>query len=61
MSRKNITIYRDALQLYIFYGWDIDVKQWFIDVKLKGFEQGSITKWFTSEEKFKKTLKKFII
>ena len=61
MSRKYKTIYKDTIQLNIFYGWDIDVKQWFIDVKLRGFEQGNLTKWFTSEEKFRKTLKKFTI
>ena len=61
MSRKYRKIYKDAIQLNIFYGWDIDVRQFFIDVKLKGFEQGNLTQWFTSEEKFKKTLKKFTI
>ena len=61
MSRKYKIIHKDAIQLNIFYGWDIDVKQWFIDIKLKGFEQGNLTKWFTSEERFRETLKKFTI
>tara|TARA_B100000886_G_C20421272_1_gene491732 strand:- start:295 stop:480 length:186 start_codon:yes stop_codon:yes gene_type:complete len=61
MSRKFKTVYKDRIQLNICYGWDIDVQQWFIDIKLMDFEMGSNIKWFDSEKQFKKTLNNFMI
>ena len=61
MSRKFKTVYKDRTQLNICYGWDIDVQQWFIDIKLMDFDKGNNIKWFASEKKFKKTLNNFMI
>ncbi len=52
---------KGSIQLDICYGWDIDVKKWFIDVKMKGFSGGNLVQWFNSEEKYKKTLEKFLV
>ena len=34
MSRYFKSVNKGSVQLDVFYGWDIDVKEWFIDVKI---------------------------
>ena len=58
MARYFKSVNKGSVQLDVFYGWDIDVKEWFIDIKMKGFSGGNLTQWFDSENNYKKTLKK---
>jgi len=57
MARFFKSVNKGSVQLDVFYGWDIDVKEWFIDIKMTGFSGGNLTQWFDSEKNYKKTLK----
>ena len=59
MARYFKSVNKGSVQLDVFYGWDIDVKEWFIDVKMTGFSGGNLVQWFDSETSYKKTLKSF--
>ena len=61
MPRNFKTINKKSVQLDVFYGWDVDVKQWFIDIKMTGFSGSNIRESFTSEKNYKKTLKNIMI
>ncbi len=61
MARYFKSVNKGSVQLDVFYGWDIDVKEWFIDVKMTGFSGGNLVQWFDSETNYKKTLKSFLI
>ena len=61
MARYFKSVNKGSVQLDVFYGWDIDVKEWFIDVKMTGFSGGNLVQWFDSETGYKKTLKNFLI
>ena len=52
---------KGSIEFDVFYGWDIDVKEWFIDVKMKGFSGGNLVQWFSSEEKYKRTLENILV
>lgn len=52
---------KGSIQLDICYGWDIDVKKWFIDVKMSGFTGGNLVQWFKSEKNYKKALENISI
>ena len=53
MSRFYKSVNKGSVQLDVFYGWDIDVKEWFIDIKMTGFSGGNMTQWFDSETSYK--------
>ncbi len=46
------------LELDVFHGWDIDLKHWFIDIKMTGFKSGNLVEWYSSKDSYKKTLEK---
>ena len=37
MSRYFKLINKKSVQIDVFHGWDVKLKQWFIDVKMSGF------------------------
>ena len=43
MARFFKSVNKGSVQLDVFYGWDIDVKEWFIDIKMTGFSGGNLT------------------
>ena len=49
MPRNFRSVNKKSVQLDVFYGWDVDVKQWFIDIKMTGFTGGNLIQWFNSE------------
>ena len=61
MARYFKSVNKGSVQLDVLYRWDIDVKEWFIDVKMTGFSGGNLVQWFDSETSYKKTLKNFLI
>tara|TARA_Y100000813_G_C23838959_1_gene201082 strand:+ start:120 stop:305 length:186 start_codon:yes stop_codon:yes gene_type:complete len=61
MARFFKSVNKGSVQLDVFYGWDIDVKEWFIDIKMTGFSGGNLTQWFDSEQSYKKTLKNILV
>ena len=61
MPRNFKSVNKKSVQLDVFYGWDVDVKQWFIDIKMTGFSGGNLTQWFDSEKNYKKTLKNILV
>ena len=61
MLRKYQSVNKQSVQLDVFYGWDVDVKQWFIDIKMTGFTGGNLVQWFESETSYKKVLKNFLV
>ena len=61
MPRNFRSVNKKSVQLDVFYGWDVDVKQWFIDIKMSGFTGGNLVQWFNSESNYKKVLKNFLI
>ena len=61
MARFFKSVNKGSVQLDVFYGWDIDVKEWFIDIKMTGFSGSNIRESFTSEKNYKKTLKNIMI
>lgn len=61
MPRNFKSINKKSVQLDVFYGWDVDVKQWFIDIKMSGFTGGNLVQWFNSESNYKKVLKNFLV
>jgi hypothetical protein len=48
------------VQIDVFHGWDIKLKQWFVDVKMSGFIGGNIKQLFKSQESYNSFLKKFL-
>ena len=61
MSRFYKSVNKGSVQLDVFYGRDIDVKEWFIDIKMTGFSGGNMTQWFDSETSYKKSLKNILV
>tara|TARA_B100000029_G_C17505117_1_gene934172 strand:- start:1261 stop:1446 length:186 start_codon:yes stop_codon:yes gene_type:complete len=61
MSRYFKSVNKGSVQLDVFYGWDIDVKEWFIDVKMTGFSGGNLVQWFNSEKNYQDTLKNILV
>ena len=61
MPRNFRSVNKKSVQLDVFYGWDVDVKQWFIDIKMAGFTGGNLIQWFNSESNYKKVLKNFLV
>lgn len=58
MSRFFKSINDSKIEYEVYYGWDADVKKWFIDLQLPKYGKGNIVKWFDSEENFNKSLNK---
>ena len=52
MARFFKSVNKGSVQLDVFYGWDIDVKEWFIDIKMTGFSGGK----FNPMVRFRKKL-----
>ena len=52
MSRYFKLINKKSVQIDVFHGWDVKLKQWFIDVKMSGFIGGNIKQFFSSEESY---------
>ena len=42
MARYFKSINKKSVQIDVFHGWDIKLKQWFVDVKMSGFIGGNI-------------------
>ncbi|MBC11061.1 MAG: hypothetical protein CMP32_04025 [Rickettsiales bacterium] len=61
MSRYFKSVNKGSVQLDVFYGWDIDVKEWFIDIKMTGFSGGNLVQWFNSEKNYQDTLKNILV
>ena len=61
MSRYYKSVNKGSVQLDVFYGWDIDVKEWFIDIKMTGFSGGNLVQWFNSEKNYQDTLKNILV
>ena len=61
MARFFKSVNKGSVQLDVFYGWDIDVKEWFIDIKMTGFSGSNIREWFSSEKNYKKTLENILV
>ncbi len=49
---------KSNVKLDIFHGWDINVKHWFIDIKMSGFSSGNLIEWYNSKDNYKKSLEK---
>ncbi len=60
MSRYFKLINKKSVQIDVFHGWDVKLKQWFIDVKMSGFIGGNIKQFFSSEESYNNFLKRFL-
>lgn len=60
MARYFKSINKKSVQIDVFHGWDIKLKQWFVDVKMSGFIGGNIKQLFKSEESYNSFLKKFL-
>ena len=61
MARSFTNVNKGSIELDVFHGWDIDVKEWFIDVKMRGFSGGNLVQWFDSEKKYKQTLENILV
>ena len=61
MARFFKSVNKGSVQLDVFYGWDIDVKEWFIDIKMTGFSGGNLVQWFNSEKNYQDTLKNILV
>jgi len=61
MAKYFQSINKKSIQLDVFYGWDANFKQWFIDIKMKGFSGGNLIQWFKSETNYKKVLENFLV
>ncbi len=44
----------------VYFGFDIDVKKWFIEVTLKSFQVSSNIRWFDKEQDYIKFKKIFL-
>ena len=60
MARYFKSINKKSFQIDVFHGWDIKLKQWFVDIKMSGFIRGNIKQLFKSEESYNSFLKKFL-
>ena len=61
MSKFFENINKNSVQLDVQHGWDVNAKEWYIDIKMTGFSGGNLVQWFDSETSYKKTLKNFLI
>lgn len=48
------------VEYQVSYGWDIDVKKWFIEIQIPKFGEGNILQWFNSKDDYNKELNKFL-
>jgi hypothetical protein len=48
------------VEYQVSYGWDIDVKKWFIEIQMPELGEGSILKWYNYKEDYNKELNKFL-
>tara|TARA_R100000734_G_C3243326_1_gene47257 strand:- start:7 stop:201 length:195 start_codon:yes stop_codon:yes gene_type:complete len=61
MTRNFIIGQKPILHYQVYYGYDIDVKKWFIEIQIPSQGSGFITQWYDSEKLYKKSLQKLII
>ena len=50
MSKFFENINKNSVQLDVQHGWDVNAKEWYIDIKMTGFSGSNIREWFSSEK-----------
>tara|TARA_R100000773_G_C4192473_1_gene97866 strand:+ start:69 stop:263 length:195 start_codon:yes stop_codon:yes gene_type:complete len=61
MSRDKIVGQKPIEEYYVFHGYDVDVKKWFIEIEIPSLGSGYITRWYDSEKLYEELLQKLII
>ena len=61
MSMFFENINKNSVQLDVQHGWDVNAKEWYIDIKMTGFSGSNIREWFSSEKNYKKTLENILV
>ena len=56
MSKFFENINKNSVQLDVLHGWDVNAKEWYIDIKMTGFSGSNIREWFSSRKKTTKKL-----
>ena len=60
MSKFFENINKNSVQLDVLHGWDVNAKEWYIDIKMTGFSGSNIREWFSSE-RTTKTLENILV
>lgn len=60
MPRKKRKGQKAIINYYVSYGYDIDVKKWFIDIELFNFSQSNNIKWFDTKKDYLKYIKYYL-
>ena len=60
MPRKKRKGQKPITNYYVSYGYDIDVKKWFIDIELFNFSQSNNIKWFDAKKDYLKYIKYYL-
>jgi len=60
MPRKKRKGQKAIANYYISYGYDIDVKKWFIDIELINFFQSNNIQWFDTKKDFLNNIKNYL-
>ena len=53
---KNIN--ESKIMYEVYYGWDVKVEKWFIDLQLPRTRKNNLIQWFEDEKAFEKVLNK---
>ena len=60
MPRKKRIGQKPIANFTVYHGYDIDLKNWFVEIQIPELGVGSIVKWFYSESDYEKGLKKVL-
>ncbi len=60
MARYFKSINKKSVQIDVFHGWDMNLNQWFIDIKMSGFTGGNIKQIFNNRNSYKNFIKNFL-
>ncbi len=60
MARYFKLINKKSVQIDVFHGRDLKLKQWFVDIKMSGFTGGNVRQLFTNKDSYSNFLKKFL-
>ena len=58
MARFFKSVNKGSVQLDVFYGWDIDVKEWFIDIKGSNNQKMTLTMTIRSDSEYREAKQK---
>jgi hypothetical protein len=60
MPRKEKSGQKPIKNFLVYHGYDIDTKNWFVEIQIPDLGIGSIIKWFYSKSDYERGLRKVL-